>query len=228
MQRSTFGHPVHTRQKTSRSAKRSSVRGSIGGWRRGKRSKSANFEHDDQELSRLIYSKISTFVLTYPPDEIPEAIIGFARLLIEEEAWERAQDKGKVPKPKIEQTANGVEVVRVLLRSIELRRSQYTCSFKVFRMRSGRNSAGLMPFTFLSQDDLSILAEKGRDTMGLYDYMARVVRTGEGRVLSVAENILSSQKADIQKALTGSGGKRKAEGGSGQQGKKSKTRTKIA
>jgi len=71
------------------------------------------------------------FVLTYPPDEIPEAIIGFARLLIEEEAWEKARDKGKVPKPKIERTAGGVKVIQLLLRCIEIRREAYTCSLKV-------------------------------------------------------------------------------------------------
>jgi hypothetical protein len=73
----------------------------------------------------------STFVLTYPPDEIPEAIIGFARLLIEEEAWEKARDKGKVPKPKIERTVGGLKVIQVLLRCIEIRREAYTYSLKV-------------------------------------------------------------------------------------------------
>ena len=73
----------------------------------------------------------SMFVLTYPPDEIPEAIIGFARLMIEEEAWEKARDKGKVPKPKIERTAGGVKVIQLLLRCIEIRREAYTCSLKV-------------------------------------------------------------------------------------------------
>jgi hypothetical protein len=75
----------------------------------------------------------STFVLTYPPDEIPEAIIGFARLLIEQEAWEKARDKGKVPKPKIERTSGGINVIQVLLRCIEIRREAYTCSLKVSR-----------------------------------------------------------------------------------------------
>jgi SET domain-containing protein 6 len=75
----------------------------------------------------------STFVLTYPPDEIPEAVIAFARLLIDEEAWEKARDKGKVPKPKIEQTASGVKVIEVLLESIRLRRKQYPQSLNVSR-----------------------------------------------------------------------------------------------
>lgn len=69
--------------------------------------------------------------MTYPPDEIPEAVIGFARLLIDQEAWEKARDKDKVPKPKIEQTATGVKVIEVLLKSIKLRRMQYPQSLSV-------------------------------------------------------------------------------------------------
>jgi hypothetical protein len=69
--------------------------------------------------------------LTYPPDEIPEAVIGFARLLIDQEAWEKARDKDKVPKPKIELTATGVKVIEVLLKSIKLRRMQYPQSLSV-------------------------------------------------------------------------------------------------
>ena len=80
----------------------------------------------------------------------------------------------------------------------------------------------------LLQDDLDLLAIQDRDAMGLYPYMARVVRTGEGRVLSVAETVLSAQKDELVKAMTAGGGKRKAEGSSGQRGKKPKTRTKIA
>ena len=72
----------------------------------------------------------STFVLTYPPDEIPEAVIAFAKLLIDEETWEKARDKGKTPKPKIDQTLVGVKVIEVLLESIKLRRKAYGTSLQ--------------------------------------------------------------------------------------------------
>lgn len=64
--------------------------------------------------------------------------------------------------------------------------------------------------------------------MGLYKYMARVVRTGEGRVLAVDETVLLEQKADLEKKLASGGGKRKAEGGLNQKDKKPKTRLKVA
>ncbi|KAH8083611.1 hypothetical protein HD553DRAFT_312778 [Filobasidium floriforme] len=148
-----------------------------------------------------------TFVLTYPPDEIPEAVIGFARLLIDHEAWEKARDKDKVPKPKIEQTATGVKVIEVLLESIKLRRTQY--------------------FQSLS-DDLAALSSHDKDSQGLYSYMARVVRTGEARVLAVDETILMEQKSELEKKLATGGGKRKAETAPSQKGKKPKTRLKVA
>jgi hypothetical protein len=78
------------------------------------------------------------------------------------------------------------------------------------------------------QDDLAALSSQDKDSQGLYNYMARVVRTGEARVLAVDETILMEQKSELEKKLATGGGKRKAETTPAQKGKKPKTRLKVA
>jgi SET domain-containing protein 6 len=138
--------------------------------------------------------------LTYPPDEIPEATIAFARLLLEEDVWEKARDKGKVPKPKVETTESGLQVLDVLLESCAIRMRTYTCSI---------------------ESDLAALSSGGLEK---YDFMARVVRTGELRVLAVTRAILNKQRDELYAKLTvpAKGNKRKAENLS-KGGKKSKS-----
>lgn len=78
------------------------------------------------------------------------------------------------------------------------------------------------------QDDLAALSSQDKDSQGLYNYMARVVRTGEARVLAVDETILMEQKSELEKKLATGGGKRKAGTAPSQKGKKPKTRLKVA
>ena len=59
----------------------------------------------------------STFALAYTlDDEMLEPIYSFIRLFVDQEAWEKARDKGKVPKAKIEATTTGLRVLHVFLK----------------------------------------------------------------------------------------------------------------
>jgi SET domain-containing protein 6 len=69
--------------------------------------------------------KKSSFPLTYD-SPLSDELISFVRLLSSQDDWERAEKKGKTPKPLVDQS-----VVDILKKMVAAREALYTTSFAV-------------------------------------------------------------------------------------------------
>lgn len=103
--------------------------------------------------------------------DLPDELLGFARLFLEDEAWERARTKGKMPKPT--PTADSLAVID---HALAARLALYA-------------EPGL-------EGDVAAMQST---TPGSNAYNAAVVRLGEKRCLLLAQDKVAALKKELKK-----------------------------
>ncbi|EJT50619.1 nucleus protein [Trichosporon asahii var. asahii CBS 2479] len=126
----------------------------------------------DERLEAWLEDADDTFILTLDPaDGLPEELLSFVRLFLEDAEWERTKQKGKMPKPTPTE-----EVLGVIDAAITARLARYAAE-------------GL-------EGDAEIV-EKGE--RGSNAHNAAVVRLGEKRCLVLGRSRVAEMKRELKK-----------------------------
>lgn len=126
----------------------------------------------DERLEAWLEDADDAFVLTLDPsDSIPEELVSFVRLFLEEAEWERTKQKGKMPKPTPSEDA-----LSVIDAAISARLAKY------------------------DHEGIEADAEEvEKGTRGTNAHNAAVVRLGEKRCLLLGRNRVGEMKRELKK-----------------------------
>ncbi|KAJ8454630.1 hypothetical protein ONZ45_g19229 [Pleurotus djamor] len=141
------------------------------------------------------------FILELPASSLPEEVVSLVRLLVDDAEWEKAQEKEKPPKVKLD-----IDILAIILEALQRRLSQYDGT---------------------KEEDEKILASQSG--LPLNKKHAVIVRLGEKRILSFMRDLTQQALEALTPKETASGSsrsagvKRKGGDAQGSKGKKSRS-----
>ncbi|ODN80552.1 hypothetical protein, variant 1 [Cryptococcus amylolentus CBS 6039] len=112
-------------------------------------------------------------------EEIDDGLISFARLLSNDEDWEKAQKKSKPPKP----TVDG-DVAAIIIKAIEQRESTYEGAIEddIATLKASTQWSAINSPDALKSDETPVSQQRKE--------MAAVVKLGERRILKIASHVI--------------------------------------